>query len=230
MLHGSVKHSFTTRQRDIIPDETLTKRVNIVGCGAIGSFAALALAKMGMKNITVWDHDHVSDVNMNNQFFRYTDIGRSKAFALKELIRDFTGETITAHERKFEKLDLENMEGILIVAVDSMDTRAQFVEWVRKTYTHKLEIIIDPRMGAEEYMQFVTEPMALTQYMKTLYSSKDVEAPRCTAKSTIYTATLAAGIIAKTVKAHLVGQPVAKTTLWDITRVDNTSLQQYKLA
>lgn len=223
-------HSFTTRQRDIIPDKTLTKRVNIVGCGAIGSFTALALAKMGMKNITVWDMDEVSDVNMNNQFFRYTDIGSNKATALKNLIKDFTGEEIVAHARKFDPSDLAGMKGILIVAVDSMDTRAMFMEWIRKTYVHNIELLIDPRMGAEEYMQFVTKLSDTTAYMKTLYSSKDVEAPRCTAKSTIYTATLAAGTIAKTVKAHLVGMPLAKTTLWDITRIDNTSMQQFAMA
>lgn len=224
-----VEHSYTTRQRDIIPDATLTKRVNIIGCGAIGSFTALALAKMGMKNITVWDMDHVSDVNMNNQFFRYTDIGTNKAEALKKLIKDFTGEDIIAHARMFTKDDLEYMEGILITAVDSMDTRKQFVDWIKRTYSHKLELLIDPRMGAEEYMQFVAYPLALTSYSKSLYSSAEVEAPRCTAKSTIYTATLAAGTIAKTVKAHLVGSPLAKTTLWDITRIDNTTLQQYPL-
>jgi len=229
MQTGNVSHSFTTRQRDIIPEHTLTKRVNIIGCGAIGSFTALALAKMGMKNITVWDMDSVSDVNMNNQFFRYTDIGTNKALALKNLIKDFTGEDIIAHDRMFHTADLEGMQGLLVVAVDSMDTRAAILQSIKKCYSHKLELLIDPRMGAEEYMQFVTKLDSTTSYEKTLYSSKDVEAPRCTAKSTIYTATLAAGTIAKTVKAHLVGAPVAKTTLWEITKLGNTSLQQYEL-
>ena len=43
--------------------------VLIIGCGHIGSYMAFGLARMGVKNITVVDHDMVEPHNLPNQFF-----------------------------------------------------------------------------------------------------------------------------------------------------------------
>ena len=90
-----------TRQLSLIPTEVLDKRITIVGCGAIGSFLALSLAKMGATNLCLYDFDEVSIVNMSNQFFRYSDIGKNKALALRELIKDFTDVEVDAVPEAF---------------------------------------------------------------------------------------------------------------------------------
>ncbi len=79
-----------TRQMDLIPLNVLDTPINIIGAGAIGSFTALALAKMGFHNITSIDFDGIDVENMNCQFFRFKDIGSAKVLALQELIEDFT--------------------------------------------------------------------------------------------------------------------------------------------
>ena len=79
-MNSIVKNEHLTRQMSIIDSDLLQKqKVYIVGAGAIGSFAALALVKMGIEHVEVWDNDVVDIVNMNNQFFRRKDIGKSAA-------------------------------------------------------------------------------------------------------------------------------------------------------
>ena len=148
---------------------------------------------------------------------------------MKNLLLDFTGIKITAHARKVEKQDFAAMQVLLIVAVDSMDTRASILEYIRTAWGHRIELVIDPRMGAEEYMMYSYKPPEYIAYSKTLYPDSEVEVPRCTAKSTIYTATLAAGLIVKNIKAYLTGNKVAKTTIWPITQCGISDLKQWEL-
>ena len=214
--HGPTltSHAHLTRQLTLIPVENLAIPVNIVGCGAIGSFAALALVKMGITNVQVWDHDEVSVENMSNQFYRFKDIGKNKASALRELIYDFTGVEITAHPRKFDMAKDAGLQGICVVAVDSMTAREEIYTGLL-IGSKGLQLLIDPRMGAEVYMQF-TLPLKADWYKNCLYSDKDAVQETCTAKSTVYTATLAAGMITKTVKNYIMGQPYPKSVSWNI--------------
>ena len=79
-------HRHLTRQLDLIPLNVLNKPVTIIGCGAIGSFLGLQLAKMGMTNLTFFDHDTVSIENMSNQFYPRSAIGQNKASALYDML------------------------------------------------------------------------------------------------------------------------------------------------
>ena len=77
------------RQEDLLPDSMRGIGINIIGVGAVGSFAALALAKMGFKNIKVFDDDKVEEHNISNQFYKLADIGKLKVDALAGMIKEF---------------------------------------------------------------------------------------------------------------------------------------------
>ena len=50
---------YLVRQLDILPPEQTITPITIIGAGAIGSFVALSLAKMGFDDITVYDFDKI---------------------------------------------------------------------------------------------------------------------------------------------------------------------------
>lgn len=232
-----VKNPHLTRQLSIIDTERLEKqKIYIVGCGAIGSFVALELAKMGITQIEVWDNDTVSIENMSNQFFRFSDIDKNKAKALHDLVFDFTGVKIKYHETKFEQgtachVVFNNEDAIMISAVDSMAIRALIYNDIKSNELEQhVKYIIDPRMSAEAYLQFVadmTVAKSMDNYAKTLYSDENAVAERCTAKSTIYTATLAAGMVVKTVKNLVMREAFAKTIQWDIKASRQDTMQMF---
>lgn len=219
-----IENEHLTRQISLIPMETLDVPVTIIGAGAIGSFAALSLAKMGVTNITVYDFDEVSIENMNNQFYRMKDIGTLKVLALRSLVAEFTGVQIIPKIRAFEPEDMAGLSGIVISAVDSMSARRMIFEATHDKFNN-VKYIIDPRMSAEFFTQYCINPHVLKDrmtYEKNLFSDEDAIPTPCTAKSTIYTATLAAGIVVKTIKNIILNEAYPRQTHWDIKLVENT--------
>lgn len=218
-----LNHDHLTRQLDLIPVETLGQQVTIIGCGAIGSFLGLQLAKMGLTRITAYDHDYVSIENMSNQFFRFVDIGSPKTTALAHLISDFTDVDIMAYPEKYEAKDATKLAGIVVVAVDSMEARRMIYESI-KAKGFAVKYIIDPRMSAEFYTQYTINPFDdkdQATYEKVLQPDSESVAERCTAKSTVYTASLAAGMVTKTIKNIMLKQDYPRITNWDISASSN---------
>jgi molybdopterin/thiamine biosynthesis adenylyltransferase len=204
---------YLTRQLDIIPLSALDKKINVIGVGAIGSFTVLSLAKMGFSDITVFDDDTISPENMNCQFFRTKDIGKQKVYALYDLVKDFTEVEITCVPRRWAG---EKLQGIVITSVDNMDVRRQVWEAHQGSYA---EWVVDPRMSAEYALLYVMSPSDAKDrvtYEKVLYSDKDSVQERCTAKSTMYTVGMIAGLTAKAVKSLVTDGNYPRIAEWDI--------------
>jgi molybdopterin/thiamine biosynthesis adenylyltransferase len=198
-----LKNVHLTRQMDIIPVDILGEKITIIGAGAIGSFTALCLAKMGFENLKVVDFDKIETENMNCQFYRFDDINRYKAIALQELVHGFTRVQIETSTEPYER---GQFPGIVISAVDSMEVRKRIWMQHRKQAPFT-KAIIDPRMGAETALLYVMNPMDdkdIESYEKTLYTDSSAVQERCTAKATIYTACMLSGLVAKAVKDLLV--------------------------
>jgi len=68
----------------------LSAHVVVVGLGGVGSWAVEALARSGIRALTLIDLDHVSESNINRQI-QATDLtlGQAKSAALKERIHQF---------------------------------------------------------------------------------------------------------------------------------------------
>src|SRR5271157_4266483 len=169
MKSFKVENEHLTRQSDLIPTEALSKRITIIGAGAVGSWVALSLAKMGFGDITVFDDDNVSIENMNCQFFPYDSIGKSKVDTLKALVKAFANVDIkainyryvgdkshrTASRSKLTTLPV-NLAGIVISAVDSMEARKLI--WDNAKKSREVSALIDPRMGAETSLMYIMDP------------------------------------------------------------------------
>lgn len=213
------KNEHLTRHLDILPPEKLGVPISIVGAGAIGSWTTLALAKMGFADITVYDMDTIEIENMNCQFYRFADIGKNKAEALHDLVKDFTNVEIEVVPEAYKG---GLLKGIVISAVDSMEVR-KLIWDSHKNKAHNTKCIIDPRMGAEIAMLFTMDPMDgqdQASYEKSLYTNENAEQERCTAKSTIYTANMLSGLVAKTVKDLVTDGPYPRTAIWSIAEND----------
>lgn len=98
----------------------------IVGCGGLGTNAAVHLVGAGIGKLLLVDYDTVEERNLNRQFlFTSKDIGKVKAKVLAEKLEDYSLETeIKYHFGKFEN-SLADGYDILIVAVDNIETRKQ---------------------------------------------------------------------------------------------------------
>lgn len=203
------------RQSSLIPTEILHAPITIVGAGAIGSWTALMLHKMGMTDTTIFDFDDVEIENMNSQFYSLRNIGSSKTASLKNNIINFTGIEPKINNSRFTAIPEHTK--ILISAVDNMETRKQ--AWNLAKNNKNLGLFIDPRMAIEFALMYAIDPNSekdITTYENTLYSDAEAVQERCTAKSTVYTANLIAAQVCKVVKDYLLGNPYVRILQWDI--------------
>ena len=66
------------KQMELIEVEKFNKRINVIGCGALGSWLIFYLLKMGFENIHVYDFDEIEEHNIPNQLFKENQIKKKK--------------------------------------------------------------------------------------------------------------------------------------------------------
>lgn len=202
------------RQLDILHPDKCREKVNIIGAGATGSFVALALAKMGLSNITIFDHDVIEEHNFPNQLFPIRALGMNKALATKEIVRDFTGVEVEAIPEKYKKQDLA---GIVISALDSMSGRKDIFKQCKENLNVRL--LIDPRTGAEMFRLLTLNPNLFDKcekYEETLHSDTEALRVPCTAQSIIYSVLLVSSHVCNQVKRLLMSQEYKEDIFVDI--------------
>lgn len=202
------------RQSDIIPVEVLSRKITIIGAGAVGSWTALSLAKMGFLNLTVWDADSIEEENMNCQFYPISDLTKPKVSALNSMIQFFTHHEIGTKESYWRPED-GLTDDYIIAAVDDMGVRKQIFESCGPT----VKYVLDPRMGAETMHLYTFNPHCQEDkeaYQNSWYSNDDSVHEACTAKSTIYCANLLSGLVAKTVKNLACSETYPRVLRWDL--------------
>tara|TARA_R110000824_G_scaffold129621_11_gene291187 strand:- start:1766 stop:2422 length:657 start_codon:yes stop_codon:yes gene_type:complete len=180
------------------------KIFHILGCGAIGSAAATQLCRMGADRFVLYDLDNVEVQNVGVSYFVYQDIDKPKVVALNQHLKHINPEIrVTEQFGRFTEFIKPLGEGdIVILGFDSMDSRLEAAEAALKRANNPY-LLIDGRMGAEEYHQFTLKNPTLKEYKTTWYSDADAEDEPCNAKATSYCSNMSGAFIANAVKKTL---------------------------
>ena len=203
-----------SRQLGILDPDKLKARVTVIGAGGIGSWTVAMLSRIGFEDITVYDDDIVSEVNLGYQFFRDKDIGKSKVEALKDFIYEFSKMNITAKNELYKGGDYKEL---MICAVDSMDTRVAI--WDKVKMKPQIKCYVDARMGAEImriYTLCPTDIDNIAEYEKELYPSSEAEQGDCSFKSICYNTGTIASFIINNVKKHFIDGKSDKEIFFDL--------------
>jgi molybdopterin/thiamine biosynthesis adenylyltransferase len=182
------------RQAGIVPAEELEKYVPCVaGVGAIGRQVAIQLALIGTPKIKIYDFDDVEEVNLGPQGYCADDVGIPKVEATKDFIQVLDPEVeISAFHCP---MNLRGLTKVLFLCVDDMGARANLFE------THMAVkggvFMVDARMAAEsvQILTVIQDADSIEYYRSTLFPGNEAVEQSCTAKSTIYTANIAAGMM-----------------------------------
>lgn len=161
-------------------------RITIVGCGAIGSFVGMSLAKMGFIHFKLWDMDKVEPHNLPNQFFTERDVRSLKSQALFDIMCEFN--KLVESEVNFKYCGEAPESQIVISCADSMKVRKELFEACKKDKT--VQLFIDTRMAGLQGQVYTVEmdkKDMIENYEKTLFSDKEAVQDRCTAQSLLFT-------------------------------------------
>lgn len=82
-LRSGLERHFAPRQLDLLR----SARIGIAGAGGLGSNAAMLLARCGIEDFLIVDHDVIEPSNLNRQHFWPRQIGMAKVDALAEHLR-----------------------------------------------------------------------------------------------------------------------------------------------
>jgi len=115
------------------------------------------------------------------------------------------GNVSTGAKRLFTSYD-GSKNGILVLGLDSMKARKQIVELLVKC-PHKPETVIDGRMGAEHYQQYIYNNITMSKYDKNWYSDDDADPEPCTRKATSYCSNMSGSFISNSIKNIVMKQP-----------------------
>jgi hypothetical protein len=203
------------RQRELVPPEKLSACHGLViGVGAIGRQVALQLAATGMPELTLVDHDLVDVVNLAPQGYMPQDLGHAKVEATTQWCRLLNPELqVHACAERFRRsstrtlgcFDQTDRQLVVFCCVDSIETRRLIWEAVRP----RTAAFFDGRMSAEVVRILCSGSPASDQvYAQTLFAPEQAFTGSCTAKSTIYTASIAAGLMICQFTRWLRGLPV----------------------
>ncbi|MBO5704426.1 MAG: tRNA threonylcarbamoyladenosine dehydratase [Alphaproteobacteria bacterium] len=106
--------------------------VMIVGVGAVGSFAAEALARTGIGHLILVDFDTVEQSNINRQLFALdSTVGQAKVSVAATRIRDINPDiTIDALNVFFdENTVLDTKPDFIIDAIDTVPSKIALYKW-----------------------------------------------------------------------------------------------------
>jgi molybdopterin/thiamine biosynthesis adenylyltransferase len=205
------------RQLDVLdPSKMAHTHITVIGAGGICSPTVLALAKMGVPSITVYDADTVEDHNLPNQVYKLTDIGKHKVDALKSIVREFTECSIEVHNEHYTGQALR--PGIVVSGVDSMAARSAIMEKLR--FSPNISLYVEARMGAQVSRIYTLNPCSYEDVEwyegEQLYSDEDAVPEKCTEKAIIYNVFFISALIANQVKKFINGETYAREIIGDL--------------
>jgi len=181
-----------SRQRDIVPAERLDAcRTTVIGVGAIGRQVALQLAAIGVPRLQLIDFDTVEESNVASQGYLEAEIGQPKVEATAALCRQINSRL---HVQQVDDRFRRSMEigTTVFCCVDSMDIR----QLIWGAVKDQASFFCDGRMSAEVLrILTVADAPSREHYPTTLFGSDEAYQGTCTAKSTIYCANIAAGLM-----------------------------------
>ncbi len=115
----------------------LESRVSIVGAGGLGGQVIILLARLGIGNMVVIDHDMFDETNLNRQALSSIDvIGKPKADTAKEVARKINPAiNVTSFHSRLEVSNAETIltgSDVIIDALDNISDRFLIEEYAKK--------------------------------------------------------------------------------------------------
>ena len=164
---------------------------------------------MGAVYFHLYDRDKVEDVNIGVSQYIEADINKEKVDALKQHLLKISRELIVdAHSGDFDEFYFQDHNDIVILGFDSMKSRLEAVTTICSNPTTRPKCIIDGRMGAEHYQQYILPKPTLDKYMRVWYSDELGDEEPCNAKATSYCSNMSGSFIANSVRKFITDSPL----------------------
>ncbi|MEW4529423.1 ThiF family adenylyltransferase [Maioricimonas sp. JC845] len=151
----------------------------------------MQLAALGVHRLQLIDFDTVEPTNITSQGYHHADLGHAKVDATaREAQRIAPSLEVTTLADRFRPS--RRCGDVVFCCVDSIQTRGT----VWKSLQHRCRFWCDGRMRGEVLrILTVADPDSATLYAESLFPPATAQRGSCTGRSTLYAASVAAGLM-----------------------------------
>ena len=174
------------RNRALIKLSKLGK-ITVIGAGGIGSSLIQSAAIMGFKRLDIWDYDVLESHNLSTTMYPQEYLNRPKAETAGKIAYSYGAESIGYNEPWTPNRRLNK---VVFMCPDNMETRLQVYETWHKDPNR--ELLVDMRMGALT-MEIITVTPIVDHFLESYLPSNQIPDEECTAKHTIFCASVSSG-------------------------------------
>jgi len=198
-----------------IVDPSRLPGVDLIGCGGIGSTVAVYLAKMGVREFTLYDHDEIRHHNVSNTMVPNDSIAKYKVEVIGDEIRRYSPTrrvNVKAIAEKFtEESHIDNE--VVISALDNMEARRIVWNVVKTEFP---SLYIDTRMGGEVAKIYSLDPLdgSARRFYEASLKQGHYEVP-CTAQAIAYNVALIAAVVGSMIRRYISGMTVDRLIVGD---------------
>ena len=180
------------RQKGLVATEDLRNAsATVIGVGAIGRQVAIQLASLGVGTIQLIDFDEVEHHNVTSQGFRHHEIGHFKVAATLSAIAEIDPEIQVESWCDRFRRRIQTNEAVFC-CVDSIQTRSLIWNHLNS----RVKFWSDARMLGEVIRVLTASDVSShAAYKQTLFTQSEAQRGSCTSRSTIYSASMAAGLL-----------------------------------
>lgn len=181
--------------------------VHLVGIGTVGSNAAYHLARLGIKDFTLYDADRVESHNIPSQQFDHADIGNFKVYAAETQIKRTAPDAKVTTVAEFCD-GTEDMRGIVILGLDSMQARRDVFNLCCEQ-NPAVKLVVDIRMAGNTSQAFALDPCDPAQvdgYRLFDFDDDHAAALPCGGESVSYVGPWSGTVAANIVRQHVMGE------------------------
>ena len=205
------------RQQELVPRDKLCDiTATVIGVGAVGRQVALHLAALGIRRLQLIDFDRVEPTNITTQGSLLNDLGLPKVEALSRAIGgiDPEIEVQTIEDRFRSRFDIGQ---VVFCCVDSISARTAI--W--RSAGERCRFWSDGRLlGEVMRVLVVAGENGREHYPTTLFPQAEAQTGRCTAQSTLYTASITSGLMLHQFTRWLRGLPVDADLVFNLLSGD----------
>lgn len=181
-ISSALQKGLTQAQQDALRNA----RVAIVGLGGLGSNIAVALTRLGISQLYLYDFDRVELSNLNRQYYFLDDIGQYKANALVKHLRRINPYTdLHAQVVKITAENIPTLLGscdIICEALDDASGKAMLVSTVLSTWSDKKLVAASGIAGFGKAEEIISKKINKSFYLCGDGSSDFHDLPLCGAR------------------------------------------------
>ena len=142
---------------------------------------------MGAENFCLYDNDEVDTGNVGVSQYTIYDVGHPKVDMLSGKLKEINESIeIVCEDKLFDNYVYMDNNDIIVLGFDSMKSRMDAVKALTKWKFSKPYALIDGRMGAEHYQQYVILKPTLEKYKQVWYPDDKGSEEPCNMKATSY--------------------------------------------